>query len=66
MASTNETNYDKRIVARNIKRGVVTKEEYEQFLQNLSDASDKAVPIFSEEISQEEIDEDEVNEEPSE
>jgi hypothetical protein len=33
--------FDRRIVERNIKRGLITRKDYEKFLKSLSDASDK-------------------------
>jgi hypothetical protein len=33
--------FDRRIVERNIKRGLVTRKDYEKFLKSLPDASDK-------------------------
>jgi hypothetical protein len=36
--------FDVRIVERNIKRGIVTRKEYERFLKSLADATDKAAP----------------------
>ena len=35
-----DSRFDQRIVERNIKRGIVTKEEYQQFLDSLEDCSD--------------------------
>ncbi len=36
--------FDIRIVERNIKRGIVTRKEYDRFLKSLADAADKAAP----------------------
>jgi hypothetical protein len=36
--------FDTRTVERNIKRGVITRKDYEKHLKSLSDASDKVVP----------------------
>jgi hypothetical protein len=33
--------FDLRTVERNIKRGLITRKEYERFLKSLADASDK-------------------------
>jgi hypothetical protein len=41
--------YDKRIVARNIKRQRVSKKEVEDFVKSLEDVTSKAEPIFDEE-----------------
>jgi len=36
--------FDMRIVERNIKRGLITRKEYERFLKSLPDAADKVAP----------------------
>lgn len=36
--------FDTRTVERNIKRGVITRKDYEKHLKSLADASDKVVP----------------------
>jgi hypothetical protein len=36
--------FDVRIVERNIKRGIITRKEYERFLKSLGDAAEKAAP----------------------
>jgi len=33
--------FDRRIVERNIKRGLITRKDYEKFLKSLSDSADK-------------------------
>ena len=33
--------YDRRIVERNIKRGIITRKDYEKLLKSLSDSADK-------------------------
>ncbi len=33
--------FDRRIVERNIKRGLTTRKDYERFLKSLADAADK-------------------------
>ncbi len=33
--------FDRRIVERNIKRGLITRKDYEKYLKSLSDAADK-------------------------
>ena len=35
-----DSRFDQRIVKRNIKRGIVSKEEYQEFLDSLEDCSD--------------------------
>lgn len=37
--------YDRRIVERNIKKGLLTRKEYDKFLKALPDATDKVLPI---------------------
>ena len=39
---------DRRVVARNLKHGRLTRKEYEAHLASLPDVSTKAVPMFSE------------------
>ena len=34
--------FDARVVERNIKRGVITRKDYEKYLKTLGDAKDKA------------------------
>jgi hypothetical protein len=36
--------YDKRIVERNIKKGLITRKDQEKFLKALPDAADKVIP----------------------
>jgi len=54
--------FDRRIVERNIKRGLITRKDYEKFLKALDDAKDKGVQ------GEEMLDDDEDDEpgEPSE
>ncbi len=40
--------FDLRIVERNIKRGLITRKEYERFLKSLADTSGKVVPAETE------------------
>ncbi len=40
--------FDLRTVERNIKRGLITRKDYERFLKALPDASDKVIPSESE------------------
>lgn len=37
--------FDKRVVERNIKKGLITREEYEKYLSALPDVSDQAEVI---------------------
>jgi hypothetical protein len=46
MSSKQDVCFDKRIVARSIQKGRITRKEYEQYLKSLKDATDKAVPMF--------------------
>lgn len=41
--------FDRRIVNRNIKRGKITRKDYDQFLTGLEDVNDKAVPMYADE-----------------
>ncbi len=36
--------FDQRTVERNIKRGLITRKEYERFLKSLPDANEKVAP----------------------
>ena len=49
MSGKPESFFDKRIVGRNLARNRVTRKEYDQYLKDLDDAKEKAVPIFFEE-----------------
>lgn len=40
--------FDLRTVERNIKRGLITRKDYERFLKSLADASDKVIPSEAE------------------
>jgi len=40
--------FDTRIAERNIKRGLITRKEYERFLKSLADAVEKILPPESE------------------
>ena len=42
-----ESTFDKRIVARNIRRNKITRKDYEQYLKSLKDAKDKSATMFS-------------------
>jgi len=39
--------FDLRTVERNIKRGLITRKDYERFLKSLPDASDNTLPVES-------------------
>ena len=36
--------FDARVVERNIKRGLITRKDYDKFLKSLADAKDKLKP----------------------
>jgi hypothetical protein len=40
--------FDLRTIERNIKRGLITRKEYERFLKSLPDAADKIAPSEAE------------------
>ena len=42
-----ETLFDRRIVARNIELGRISRKELEQYLGSLPDVGNKSVPMFS-------------------
>jgi hypothetical protein len=46
MSNKPEALFDKRIIHRSLRKGKVTKKEYDQLLNGLEDASKKAVPLF--------------------
>jgi hypothetical protein len=41
--------FDIRTVERNIKRGIITRKDYERYLKSLADAADKVAPSQTEE-----------------
>ena len=45
MNGKEENLFDRRIVKKNIERGLITKEEYEAFLEQLEDSIDKAAVV---------------------
>jgi len=46
MSSKPDLVFDKRTIARNLKRNKLTRKELEQYLASLEDAASKAVPMF--------------------
>jgi hypothetical protein len=50
--------FDKRTIKRNLKEGIVSVKEWEQFLKRLPDVSDKVGLVMSEETQEEETVED--------
>ena len=50
--------FDKRTIQRNLKEGIVSAKEWEQFLKKLPDVSDKVEFVMSEETQEEETVED--------
>ncbi len=61
----NERLFDRRVVERNIAKGLITREEYQEYLDNLEDAEENAAKIEAEyvegvlEDDEEDEDEDE-------
>lgn len=49
MASNADKLYDKRILERNIRKGMLTRKDHERYLKELEDAKPKCVALFSEE-----------------
>ncbi len=43
-----ESLFDSRIVERNIRKGLITREDYEKYLDSLDDSKENAEPIESE------------------
>jgi hypothetical protein len=59
--------YDRRTIERNIKKGLITRKDYEKFLKSLDDAKDKGVmggevPEIEDQIEDEADDELDENE----
>lgn len=59
--------YDRRTIERNIKKGLITRKDYEKFLKALDDAKDKGVmggeiPEVEDQIQDDGIDDDELDE----
>lgn len=50
--------FDKRTIQRNLKEGIISAKEWEQFLKKLPDVSDKVEFVMSEETQEEETVED--------
>jgi hypothetical protein len=48
MASRADGLFDRRILARNLKSGKITRKELEQYLASLPDAGPRAMPLFGE------------------
>lgn len=46
MSRKPDSYFDKRTVARNIKRKRITREEYDEHLENLEDATDKSMQVL--------------------
>lgn len=60
MADKDERLFDKRTVERNIEKGLITREEYEEYLENLEDSSENVTEFEAEyEVGVLEDDEDE-------
>ena len=61
MNGKEESLFDRRTVSKNIERGLITKEEYEAFLEQLEDSIDKAAVVqatFNNSDQEEESDSD--------
>lgn len=54
--------FDRRVVERNIQKNVVTREEYEQWLAKLTDATPNSEVIRATLGDEDELDEDELDE----
>ena len=49
MVNNEDSRFDKRVIDRNIARGIVSKAEYEEYLDNIPDLLDKCEYIFYDE-----------------
>ena len=61
MNGKEENLFDRRIVKKNIQRGLVTQEEYESYLEQLEDSIDKAAVVraqFNNSDQEEDLDSD--------
>lgn len=45
MSTNKEVLFDKRVVERNIARGLITREEYNAYLEGLEDAAKDSAPV---------------------
>jgi hypothetical protein len=54
MKDRNELVYDVRVADRYIREGVITKDDYEQYIKKLPDVSDKGCPLLIDEEAKEE------------
>ena len=45
MLSRKDFLFDKRLVSRSVKRGEITRQDYEAYLASLPDAKDKSEPL---------------------
>jgi hypothetical protein len=48
-----EITYDVRVLERNLREGVITKRDYEEYLKKLPDISDKGCPLVIDEEPEE-------------
>jgi hypothetical protein len=53
ITTNKEVLFDKRVVERNIARGLITREEYNQYLESLEDASEQTIPVEAEFVHRE-------------
>jgi hypothetical protein len=45
--------YDVRVIERNLREGIITKRDYEEYLKKLPDISDKGCPLIIDEEHEE-------------
>ena len=45
MSTNKEVLFDKRVVERNIARGLITRKEYEEYRQNQVDVAEQSIPV---------------------
>ena len=57
MEKKDESLFDIRVVERNIRRGLITKEEYEQYLESVEDCIDIAAAVEATFSSSDQVDE---------
>jgi hypothetical protein len=48
-----EISHDVRVIERDIREGIITKKDYEEYLKKLHDVSDKGCPLVIEEEGEE-------------
>lgn len=45
MSTNKEVLFDKRVVERNIARGLITRKEYEEYRENQKDVAEHSIPV---------------------